>query len=95
MEKKKNRMFEIIEGINGQLSSKRTLGVLGAVVCIFLLVYFVIETTRKGEYAIASSLITTSLAFFIGLVAGGSLGEQYFGKKNPPANGLQNEQPTQ
>ena len=91
----KNRVLEIIEGVNGQLSSKRALGVFGAIVCIFLLIYFVVEATRNKEYAMASSLITTSLAFFIGLVAGGSLGEQYFGKKNSPVNTSGNDQTNQ
>jgi len=66
------RIKEIFQDVNGNLSSKRVVGVLGTLTLLGLICWTVWRSVHKDEWSTAASVLNFSLISFLGLLGVGS-----------------------
>lgn len=63
------KMLEIFNGDNGELSSKRVIGILGAIILFSTLVYNVIKPSDQMPSSDLISAVTTVVVFCLGFTS--------------------------
>ena len=66
------KLREIFEDVNGRLSSKRVIGILGVITCIALIISASYSMIVNKEYTTNNNLLQWVLTTFAGLLFGGS-----------------------
>ena len=66
------KLREIFEDVNGRLSSKRVIGILGVITCISLIISASYSMIVNKEYTTNNNLLQWVLTTFAGLLFGGS-----------------------
>ncbi len=67
-----HKLKEIFEDVNGRLSSKRVIGVIGVITCVVLIINASYSMIANKEYTTNNNLIQWVLTTFAGLLFGGS-----------------------